>query len=119
VILIAGMIMFVVLVPFALIPQFPVIWGLSAVFGIGYGAYQSADWALASDVLPNLTDAGKDMGVWVASISCVQIVAGGIGRAIDAGNRVDPGLGYVVVFLVASGVFLLSTILIRQVRGST
>lgn len=119
VIYIAGTIMFAVLVPFALVPQFPVIWGLSAIFGIGYGAYQSADWALASDVLPNMADAGKDMGVWVASISCVQIVAGGIGRAIDAGNQAAPGLGYIVVFLLASGVFLLSTVLVRQVRGST
>lgn len=38
--------------------------------GVGYGAYQAVDWALALDVLPKGSNIAKDMGVWhVAMVS--------------------------------------------------
>ena len=37
---------------------------VGAVFGLGYGAYISVDWALGVDVLPNQEESAKDMGVW-------------------------------------------------------
>ena len=48
---------------------------VGALYGVGYGAYFSVDWALACDVLPNPEDAGKDMGIWHVSMVLPQIFA--------------------------------------------
>lgn len=114
----AGTLMALVLVPFALVPNFGIIWLMACLFGVGYGMYLSADWALVSDVLPDAHSYGKDMGVWQMSTSSVQIVAGSAGRAVDALNASAIGLGYKAIFLAASVAFLMSTVLIRKVRGS-
>lgn len=114
----AGSLMAAVLVPFALIQDFGVIWTMACLFGVGYGMYLSADWALVSDVLPDSGALGKDMGVWQMSNSSVQIVAGSAGRAVDGLNAVSFGMGYQAVFLAASVAFLVSTVLVRKVRGS-
>ncbi len=45
------------------------------LFGLGYGAYISVDWALGTDVLPSRKDAGKDMAVWHASMVLPQTIA--------------------------------------------
>ena len=119
VIYLAGATMGLAVIPFALIPNYTVIWVIAAVFGFGYGAFLSADWALVSDILPDPETAGKDMGVWQSSISTVQILAGGFGRVIDWGNTIRFGAGYSAVMLGAAVVFLLGTVLIRQVKGST
>lgn len=115
----AGVIMFIALVPAALIPHYTAVWLLAAIFALGYGAYQSADWALVADVLPNPETIGKDMGVWQMSISSVQILAGGAGFFVDMGNRLQAGFGYQAAFLLAAVAFLASTVLIRRVKGST
>jgi len=119
VIYLAGSIMSVLLVPFAVVPNFYLILVLAAVFGFGYGAYLSADWALASDVIPNKSTPAKDMGVWSMSVTVVQFFTGMVGFLVDALNRNTAGLGYTVTFLLAAVFFFLSTVLVRQVRGST
>lgn len=119
VIYLSGSLMAVLLVPFALVPNFMVILGLACFFGLGYGAYLSADWALASDVLPNKDTPAKDMGVWSMSVTVVQFFTGLVGFLIDSLNRVSAGRGYVVSFLMAATFFFLSTVLVRQVKGST
>lgn len=119
VIVVAGFIMFATLVPFCLIPNFSVILALAALFGAGYGAYLTADWALVADVLPSAEDTGKDMGVWQSSVATPQIFSGAAGLLVDTLNRGQMGLGYTVVFLLASLAFLAGTVLIRRVRGST
>lgn len=115
----SGGLMSATLLPFALIPSFPLIVGLAVLFGFGYGMYLSADWALVSDVLPKEGNVAKDMGVWQMSNSVVQVFTGAAGAFIAALNRIEPSRGYVVAFLVAGVLFLLSTVLIRQVKGST
>ncbi|MCB8933324.1 MAG: MFS transporter [Chthonomonadaceae bacterium] len=114
-----GTLMAAVLVPIAFIPNYTVIWCLALGFGFGYGAFLSADWALVSDVLPDKEASGKDMGVWQSSISSVQIFAGGFGRVIDWGNRLQFGLGYSMTLVGAAVVFFIGTVLVRQVKGST
>ena len=115
----SGTLMGAVLVPFALVPEFGVIMLMSIGFGFGYGAYLSADWALAADVMPNKAEMGKDMGVWTSSVSAVQVFTGASGRAIDAGNRYAAGMGYTGSILLAAVAFFIGTILIKKVRGST
>jgi MFS family permease len=120
IIYLAGWLMFVTLVPFALIPTYWVIVLLSPVFGIGYGAYLSTTWALAADILLNREDAAKDMGIWQMSIAAPQVVAGFfVSVLINQGNLLRPGLGYTFAFLFAAGAFLAGSVLVRFVRGST
>ncbi len=116
---ISGTIMAVVLVPFALVRSFDAIFWLAVFFGFGYGAYLSADWALASDVMPSKDDNGKDMGVWSSSVTSVQIIAGGMGSVITMLNNQVAGRGYVVSILTAAVAFMAGTVLVRQVKGST
>ncbi len=97
---------------------------IGLVFGLGYGAYQSVDWALASDVLPSEDDYAKDMGVWHVASTLPQMLAGVIaGSLLDNFQKVGhahhlPTLGYTVIFLLAFGYFVLGTVLIRQVKGA-
>lgn len=96
---------------------------MGIVFGLGYGAYQAVDWALASDVLPSQDDYARDMGVWHIAFTLPQVLAVPIGgllldtfQAIGrAGGQ--PHLGYTVLFVLAFVYFLLGTVLVRQVKG--
>jgi MFS family permease len=116
----SGWIMFATLVPFSLIRNYAAIVFLAPFFGIGYGAYLSATWALASDILPAKEDAAKDMGIWQMSVAAPQVVAGFlVGLMITLGNRQSAGMGYTLAFLFASFSFLIGSLLVKRVRGST
>ncbi|MBL8047611.1 MAG: MFS transporter [Chthonomonas sp.] len=116
----SGYIMLVAIVLFIFVHQQAVLLGAAAVFGIGYGMYLSADWALVSDVLPDPNQAGAQMGVWSMASVAPQIISGGLGFGIEALNRsLGKGQGYTIAFTVAAVAFLLSTELVVKVRGST
>jgi MFS family permease len=119
VVYLAGVIMALPMVPFILFPNYTLILFLAVVFGIGYGAYESATWALASDVMPDRKTLGKDMGLWQSSISAPQIFSGLAGRMVDFGNRYQMGFGYTYTFLLAGVAFGMGTWLVRRIRGST
>jgi MFS family permease len=116
----AGWLMFAALVPFSLVPNYTAMVSLAVVFGFGYGAYLSASWALAADVLPSKEDSAKDMGIWQASIATPQILTGAVGFLVDIGNRsVGGGAGYTLAFLISAGAFLAGCLLVARVRGSS
>jgi MFS family permease len=119
VIYIAGVLMTLPLIPFVIYPNFTLMLLLAIPFAVGYGAYQSADWALASDVMPTKSALAKDMGLWQSSIAAPQIVSGAIGYLVDMGNKFRPGFGYTYTFLFASLSFAVSIVLVKQIRGST
>ncbi|MBS1722016.1 MAG: MFS transporter [Armatimonadetes bacterium] len=114
-----GFVIFAVLVPFALARNLDVIFLLAVPFGIGFGIYVSADWALATDVLPDRDEAGTQMGVWSMSMSSVQIFVGAAGPLVDWGNRFGHGFGYIGVIWTAGLIFVVSTALIKNVRASS
>lgn len=93
------------------------------IFGLGYGAYASVDWALASDVLPSLDDYAKDMGVWHVSTVLPQVVATPVaGFLLDTFQKVGqtnqmPNLGYTVIFIIAVIYFFLGTVFVKQIKG--
>jgi MFS family permease len=115
---ICGWVMAAALVPFALIPNFTLIFCVALVFGLAYGVYLSASYALAADVLPNPDDAAKDMGIWQASVSTPQVLTGLVGLLVDAGNRLGSGQGYTVAFLLSSAAFLTGCLLVQKVQAS-
>lgn len=96
---------------------------LGVVFGLGYGAYQAVDWALASDVLPSHDDHAKDMGVWHIALTLPQVLAIPIGGVVlDHGQAWGKlhgyaNLGYSALFAMAFVYFVLGTVLVSKVRG--
>lgn len=97
----------------------PWIFAVGALFGIGYGAYQAADWALAVDVLPPGDSAGRDMGIWHVALVLPQALAPALAGALLAAIKPYSLVGgYAVVFTVTAVWFTLGTVLVRRVRGA-
>ena len=104
---------------FILSHSLPIVLAAGAIFGLGYGAYQSVDWALVADVLPSHKNYARDMGVWNISLSLPGVVAPVIGGPI-IGSFVRSGhpiVGYQVLFAMAIVYCLIGTVAVRYVRG--
>lgn len=121
---ISGGLQALVVFVYILVGNFEVAVLMGIVFGLGYGAYQAVDWALASDILPSEDDYAKDMGVWHVAMTLPQSIATPIaGILLDTFQRAgksggQPTLGYTVIFGIACVYFLLGTVLVRQVKGA-
>jgi MFS family permease len=102
---------------FALTHSFTLAVLIALVFGLGYGAYISVDWALATSVLPDEAKHARDMGVWHIALVFPQLFQGVFGQILDAGNRAAPNGGYPVLFTVAIAFFVLGTVFVSRVRG--
>jgi Na+/melibiose symporter-like transporter len=95
------------------------IFGVAALFGVGYGAYQAVDWALAVDVLPPGDNAAKDMGLWHVSLVLPQVVAPALSGALLAVLKpISLLTGYVTVFAVTAIWFVLGTVLVAKIRSA-
>jgi MFS family permease len=103
---------------------------VGVLFGFGYGAYISVDWALGTDVLPNKEDAGKDMAIWHIAMVLPQSIAAplaglvlqwqGHSEEIVKGERIihyNVG-GFMWIFSIAAGFLVLGAVLLRNVRGA-
>lgn len=119
---ISGAVMAVVAVGLIVTHQYLASLVIGALFGIGYGAYTSVDWALAIDVLPNMDDAAKDMGIWHVALTFPQLIALPLaGFLLDTGQRAGaarglPNLGYTIIFGMAIVYFFLGTVFVSRVK---
>ena len=108
----------VIFICVAFAPSLGFTFVVGALFGIGYGAYQAVDWALAIDVLPKGEAAAKDMGIWHVALVLPQVLAPAItGFTLTALKPMGLLLGYTVVFVLTAVWFVLGTVFVRAIRG--
>lgn len=114
----SGGVMTVVCLGFVLLQRAWIVWPAAVLFGLGYGAYQSVDNALAVDVLPNPEEFGKHMGVWQVAGILPQVLGAVVGGALLSFTRNAPGhLGYTLILLAAVAFNGLGTLFITQVKS--
>jgi MFS family permease len=118
VVYVAGAGMAVAALGFAVVNTYPLAVLMGMLFGLGFGAYKSADWALATSSLPNEHTYARDMGVWHIALVFPQLFTGFLGQLLDAGNKASPNGGYPLLFGVAVVCFALGTVFVYQVRNS-
>ncbi len=92
---------------------------LGLVYGLGYGAWGSVDWALGLDTLPDRSArAAKDLGLYHVADSlprvAVPLVAGVL---VDVLNRVGTDLGYRAIFLLAALFYAAGAIFVSRIRS--
>ena len=115
---ISGAFMAAVGLVFIITQSLPLVLIAGAIFGLGYGAYTSVDWALVADVLPSRRDHARDMGVWNISLSLPQVIAPVIGGPLlDSFNKSgQPVLGFQILFAMSIAYCLIGTVTVRYIR---
>ena len=115
----AGGLMALVGLVFVVTQSLPIILAAAAIFGLGYGAYISVDWALVADVLPSRKHYARDMGVWNISLSLPQVIAPVLGGPlIDSMAKTGhPTLGFQLLFGMSILYCLLGTMTVHYIRG--
>jgi predicted MFS family arabinose efflux permease len=98
-------------------PQLPLA-PLGILFGLGYGAYLSVDWALAIDSLSGNTNSARDLGIFTVSINLPTLIAPALGGlVIVAANATGAGpLAYRLVFTLAAISLLAGVLVVRRIR---
>jgi MFS family permease len=98
---------------------FPPAMVLAGIFGLGYGAYVSVDWALVADVLPSEETFARDMGIWNIALTLPQVLALVFGGwLLTFGSAVgNLSLGYTLIFISLAVFCVLGTVTVRFIRG--
>lgn len=95
----------------ALVPSFSVTLVAGALLGLGYGAFLSVDQALATQVLPDPADRGKDLGVMNIASAVPQAVAPLLGAWVVAYLG-----GFTGLFMVSGLIAILGAATITPIR---
>ncbi len=114
-------IMFIVASNLSVSVAFGAALAAAGFFGLGYGAYTSVDWALATDVLPPVDQYGKDMGIWTAMGIIPQVIGAVLGGAILfflQNSGLTPNISYSILFSVSVILFALGTLFVSKIKGA-
>lgn len=109
----------VIFIPVAFHPSLLFTYIVGGLFGLGWGAFQAVDWALAVDVLPHQGGPAKDMGIWHTALVLPQILAPAMtGLTLTRLKEHSLLLGYTTVFVMTAAWFVLGTVFVRRIRGA-
>lgn len=93
------------------IPTVPGMIAFAFCMGLGFGAFQSVDTALMSEVLPSADSHAKDLGV----VNIAQVLPQTIAPAVA--GAVVLGFGYAGIFPVAIALSLLGALAVLPIRS--
>lgn len=96
---------------FALVPSLRLLVLAALLYGLGYGAYLSSDWALMLSALPNRRSVARDLGVLNIATNLPAVLAPAAGAVILT-SASSAAAGYHLLFLTASAAFLLGSLLV-------
>jgi MFS family permease len=100
---------------FVFSPPWAIVLTAALLFGLGYGAFLSVDWALALDVLPDRTHNARDLGIWGFATTVPATLAPLIGGVIV--YRLQPfSWGYPGLFLLAVGAAAAGAVLVWRIH---
>ncbi|PSR36330.1 MAG: hypothetical protein C7B44_09610 [Sulfobacillus thermosulfidooxidans] len=111
VVFLAGLPMAAASLGFALDPtiQAMTLWAL--LYGTGYGAFLSVDWALGLESIPDLANVARVLGVWGIASNLPTVIAPAIGGWILV-HALNPRQGYTTLFVTAAVMFLLGSLVV-------
>ncbi|MEW6649463.1 MAG: MFS transporter [Chloroflexota bacterium] len=96
--------------------SFPVVILSGCIIGLGTGTFMASNWALGTELAPPL-EAGRYLGISNLAGAGAGIVGAGIGGPMaDFFNRLEPGLGYLVIFAIYGALFLISALALTRVH---
>jgi MFS family permease len=88
------------------------------IIGLAAGVFMAANWALGTDLAPR-EEAGRYLGLSNLAGAGAGLVGVGIGGPMaDYFNRLQAGLGYLVIFGVYGVLLLLSALALTRVRST-
>jgi MFS family permease len=94
----------------------PLVMVSGCVIGLGAGLFMAVNWALGTDLAPK-KDAGRYLGISNLAGAGAGIVGAGIGGPLaDFFNQLQPGLGYIIIFAIYGGLFLVSSLVMNRIR---
>ncbi|MFC6590829.1 hypothetical protein ACFP81_01450 [Deinococcus lacus] len=98
------------------VSSLPAALAVAVLFGLGYGAFSSVDWALGSDAMPSSGSYARDMGIWHVAFVAPQFVSLPMGILLDTlGTPGHERAGYTAVFGLAALFFIAGVLLVRNV----
>jgi Na+/melibiose symporter-like transporter len=92
----------------------PILWA-AGIIGMAMGAFNSANWALATDLVAKGEEA-RYLGVANMATAGGAALARAIGPAIDFFNGRSPGSGYQFMLLVCMAYFVIGAALVFKIR---
>lgn len=106
----------IVLLVTTVIPQLPMVYVGGVIIGLGTGLFVTTNWALGTELAPSL-EAGRYLGISNLAGAGAGMIGAGIGGPVaDMINRIQPGMGYTVIFLGYALLFALSTVSLIKVK---
>jgi len=93
----------------------PMLWA-AGLIGMAMGAFNSANWALATDLVPKGEEA-RYLGIANMATAGGGALARAIGPAIDFFNRRGPDAGYDMLLIVCIAYFVAGALLVLKVKG--
>jgi Na+/melibiose symporter-like transporter len=100
-----------------LFPSYSTVMLSSGILGIASGAFMSANWALATDLVAKGEEA-RYLGLTnLATAGGAALTLFIIGPVIDFFNARTPGLGYQAMFLASFIYFVVGSLLLLKIKG--
>jgi MFS family permease len=89
------------------------ILAFGALMSLGSAAFASASWAMTADLAPS-GEAARFFGLANFGTAGAAAAAGLFGPLVDWTNRISPGTGYPLLFVVAAFIFLSSVLVLKR-----